>query len=55
MRQRKPEGQLAVKVLISVPDNMLEKVDALASAEGYKRSELIREALREYIRTSQPL
>ncbi|MEB3245152.1 MAG: ribbon-helix-helix protein, CopG family [Vampirovibrionales bacterium] len=38
------------KVLISMQEDFLEKVDEIASAEQRTRSELIRQALRVYIR-----
>lgn len=38
------------KVLISMPDEFLEKIDSVANSEQRTRSELIREALRNYIR-----
>jgi len=38
------------KVLISMPDEFLNKVDSCAVAEQRTRSELIREALRTYLR-----
>jgi len=38
------------KVLISMPDEFLDKIDNVAASEQRTRSELIREALREYIR-----
>ena len=38
------------KVLISMPDDFLEKIDGVATSEQRTRSELIREALRSYIR-----
>lgn len=41
---------LAKKVLISLPDKFLMEIDALADEEQRSRSELIREALRVYIR-----
>ncbi|MFQ5840351.1 MAG: CopG family ribbon-helix-helix protein [Candidatus Methylomirabilales bacterium] len=34
------------KVMVSLPDDFLRKVDRAAKAEGRSRSELIREALR---------
>ena len=37
------------RVLISMPDNFLNKIDAVATDEQRSRSELIREALRVYI------
>ena len=42
------------RVLISLPDKFLEEVDELAEEEQRSRSELIREALRHYIRNSEP-
>jgi len=38
------------KVLISMPDEFLQRIDNLAATEQRTRSELIREALRGYIR-----
>jgi metal-responsive CopG/Arc/MetJ family transcriptional regulator len=38
------------KVLISMPEEFLERIDTLAHAEQRTRSELIREALRGYIK-----
>lgn len=38
------------KTMISIPDEFLALVDEIAAAEQRSRSELIREALREYIR-----
>lgn len=38
------------RVLISIPEEFLKKVDNVASYEGYGRSELIREALRQYMK-----
>ena len=38
------------KVLISMPNEFLEKIDNVAINEQRTRSELIREALRSYIR-----
>lgn len=38
------------KVLISMPDEFLERIDNVAISEQRTRSELIREALRNYIR-----
>jgi len=38
------------KVLISMPDEFLDKIDNVAASEQRTRSELIREALRGYIR-----
>ncbi len=38
------------KVLVTMPDEFLSKVDSIASNEQRTRSELIREALRTYFR-----
>lgn len=38
------------KVLLTIPDAFLNKVDGIASTEQRTRSELIREALRNYMR-----
>lgn len=38
------------KVLISMPDEFLQRIDSVAISEQRTRSELIREALRNYIR-----
>jgi len=40
------------KVLISMPNEFLERIDNIAASEQRTRSELIREALRGYIRRS---
>lgn len=37
------------RVLISMPEEFLEKIDEVADNEQRSRSELIREALRTYI------
>lgn len=37
------------RVLISMPDEFLTKIDKVADGEQRSRSELIREALRTYI------
>ena len=49
MRGKKGEDFMA-KVLISMPDEFLERIDSVANSEQRTRSELIREALRNYIR-----
>lgn len=41
------------RILISMPDEFLSKVDSVADGEQRSRSELIREALRSYIRRSR--
>lgn len=38
------------KVLISMPDEFLNRIDNFAAIEQRTRSELIREALRTYLR-----
>ena len=38
------------KVLLSIPDKFLDKIDEFAETEQRTRSELIREALRTYMR-----
>ena len=39
------------KVMISLPDDFLDDVDALAKTEHRSRSEFVREALRAYVVT----
>lgn len=38
------------KILVTMPDEFLNKVDGLADKESCSRSELIRNALRNYMR-----
>ena len=38
------------KVLLSIPDKFLSKIDEIAENEQRTRSELIREALRSYMK-----
>ncbi len=40
------------KILVSMSDEFLSKIDGVAVSEQRTRSELIREALRSYIRRS---
>lgn len=40
------------RILVSMPDKFLESIDKLADIEQRTRSELVREALRSYIRKS---
>ena len=40
------------KILVTMPDDFLHKIDGIASNEQRTRSELIREALRTYMRRS---
>lgn len=37
------------KILFSLPEELLKEIDSLAAAEHRSRSELIREATREYV------
>ena len=46
-RQRK--GEDMARVLISMPEEFLQRIDQVADGENRSRSELIREALRTYI------
>ena len=41
------------RVLISMPEGFLDKIDEVADSESRSRSELIREALRSYITRNQ--
>lgn len=41
------------RILISMKDNFLKSIDELAQSEQRTRSELIREALRIYIKKSK--
>ncbi len=41
------------RVLISMPESFLGKIDEVAGMESRSRSELIREALRTYISKNQ--
>ena len=40
------------KILVTMPDDFLHRIDGIASTEQRTRSELIREALRTYMRRS---
>lgn len=40
------------KILVTMPDEFLQRIDGFASNEQRTRSELIREALRSYMRRS---
>ena len=41
------------RILISMPEKFLNEIDGVAANESRSRSELIREALRSYIRRSR--
>lgn len=43
------------KVLVSMPDEFLSKIDDVAQVEQRTRSELIREALRSYLKKNKPV
>lgn len=43
------KGEYMARVLISMPEEFLSKIDGVAEGENRTRSELIREALRTYI------
>ena len=42
------------KILVTMPDDFLQRIDGFASNEQRTRSELIREALRTYMRKNNP-
>ena len=44
---------MAIKILISLPQEFLEDIDRVATEEHRSRSELVREALRLYIEARQ--
>lgn len=41
------------RILVSMPDDFLDRVDGVANEEQRTRSELVREALRSYIKRSR--
>lgn len=41
------------RILVSMPDDFLSRVDGLAEEEQRTRSELVREALRGYLKRSR--
>ncbi len=41
------------RILVSMPDEFLSKIDQVADDEQRTRSELVREALRSYIKRSK--
>ena len=43
------KGVYMARVLISMPEEFLNRIDQVADGENRSRSELIREALRTYI------
>jgi len=44
---------MAIKILISLPQEFLEDIDRVAMEEHRSRSELVREALRSYLEARQ--
>ena len=52
MNYKRMEGYMA-RVLISMSNDFLNRVDNIASSEQRTRSELIREALRVYIKRNR--
>lgn len=44
------KAQDLTRVLISMPEGFLQQVDKMAEEENRSRSELVREALRRYMR-----
>ena len=48
-KAREVQGEYMARVLISMPEEFLDKIDQVADDENRSRSELIREALRTYI------
>ena len=48
-RQKRKREKIMARVLISMPEEFLGKIDEVAETENRSRSELIREALRTYI------
>lgn len=45
----------STRVLISIPDEFLSEIDGIANSEHRTRSDLIREALRLYMRSMNTL
>lgn len=41
------------RILISMPDKFLNKIDNIANSEQRTRSELVREALRAYLKQTK--
>lgn len=41
------------RILVSMPDDFLDRVDGVANEEQRTRSELVREALRSYIKRTR--
>ena len=43
------------RIVVSLPDNLLEKVDYFVAQENKNRSELIRDAMKLYIKEMEKL
>lgn len=43
------------RILVSMPDEFLKSIDKMAGNEQRSRSELVREALRAYVKKSAPM
>ena len=43
------------RVMLTIPDEFLTEIDHVAAAEHRNRSELFREAMRQYIKGNRPL
>jgi CopG family transcriptional regulator/antitoxin EndoAI len=52
---KQDRGADMAKVLISMREDFLDKIDELADVEQRTRSELIRQALRVYMRRRAPI
>ncbi len=44
------KGDFMARILVSMPDDFLDRIDKIAGSEQRTRSELVREALRTYIK-----
>lgn len=51
----KKEKNIMARVLISMSDEFLSKIDSMAKDDQRTRSELIREALRTYMRRNRSI
>ncbi len=47
------KGECMARILVSMPDEFLSKIDQVADNEQRTRSELVREALRSYIKRTK--
>lgn len=47
------KGDKMARILVSMPDEFLSKIDQVAGSEQRTRSELVREALRSYIKRTK--